>query len=500
MNPADLSEFTRRAFLKTTAYATVATTVTNSVMATSVLTAVRGLAAGPEPGRRGGLNDEAQFLAAVRAGDRNTVAQWLDAQPGLAQCKNSANQSAFAIALLNGNREIGRLLVNCGYKPDLHEAALAGDWELFKKLSEQVGEGIEDKVNQWHPVGGTAMHAAALGGAGFQIWRVYAQCGDPNPIARSANALTPLELAIEHPDLELAELTAANLLSNDAIPDPAGSDNPPLHRAVARGSVSLTEMLVRLGAQVDRRNKAGQTPIQLARALAQGPDQKLILNMLSQSDAVPRICRTSRAAKTRSGDAYREPDWTGITQLEKQKSVGLAHSQFEQLKQSVVAEPRLVHSQATTGERAIEAAAHMGQRVLADWLLDQGAPYSLPTAVMMGDQVAVKQMLNEDPDRIHERGAHDFALLWYPVIGGCDLDMTELLLQAGANVEQQHFLGTTALHWASRSGNLELIELLLDHGADVNRVGRKFAGRLQSPIQMARDDKTRQLLRQYGAR
>ena len=40
-------------------------------------------------------------------------------------------------------------------------------------------------------------------------------------------------------------------------------------------------------------------------------------------------------------------------------------------------------------------------------MLEHGAPYSLPTAVMKNDMPRVKQLLDEDPLRIHERGAHD---------------------------------------------------------------------------------------------
>jgi ankyrin repeat protein len=105
---------------------------------------------------------------------------------------------------------------------------------------------------------------------------------------------------------------------------------------------------------------------------------------------------------------------------------------------------------------------------------------------MRGDVEAVKRLLAEDSLCIHERGAHDFALLWYPVIGKCDAFMAELLLKAGAEVEAQHQLGTTALHWAAMSGRLDLIELFLQHGADINRRGRKFGGEPETPLDLAR--------------
>jgi ankyrin repeat protein len=159
----------------------------------------------------------------------------------------------------------------------------------------------------------------------------------------------------------------------------------------------------------------------------------------------------------------------------------------------------MAHSVATTGEICVEACAHTGSRPIVEFLLENGSPYSLPTAVMMNDMATVKRYLDEDPHRIHERGAHDFALMWYPVIGKCPSEMMDLLIQRGGKVEQQHFLGTTALHWAVARGNMELVELLIANEADVNRSGRKFSPQGETPLMMARDPKIIRLLKENGA-
>ena len=108
--------------------------------------------------------------------------------------------------------------------------------------------------------------------------------------------------------------------------------------------------------------------------------------------------------------------------------------------------------------------------------------------------------MDEDPLRIHERGAHDFALLWYPVIGGGLLEMAQLLLDRGAQVEEQHLLGTTALHWACREERIELVDLFVAHGGDVNRVGRKFSAEGETPLRSTTNEKIMDHLRSLGAR
>jgi hypothetical protein len=211
----------------------------------------------------------------------------------------------------------------------------------------------------------------------------------------------------------------------------------------------------------------------------------MVVAMLRHPDRIPRDADSSRRAQDLRGEPYRAADLGAVSVLERSRVVGIAHSDLDAVRDAVDRDPDLVHAVATTTEGAVEAAAHMGRTDIADLLLDRGAPYAIPTAVMRNDLDAVRRLLDEDPDRIRERGAHDFALLWYPVIGGGHRAMMELLLSRGAEVEAQHWLGTTALHYAAASGDVAMAELLVDHGADVNRPGRKFGGHPLTPIEIA---------------
>jgi len=97
---------------------------------------------------------------------------------------------------------------------------------------------------------------------------------------------------------------------------------------------------------------------------------------------------------------------------------------------------------------------------------------------------------------------HGFSLLAYPIIGRAGVDMMELLLENGADIERQHYLGTTALHWACRGPATDLVALLLEYGANPNRVGRKFRGMPMTPLQVAQASgqaSTVKLLRDHGA-
>jgi len=419
-----------------------------------------------------------RFLAAVRDGDLPGVQEALAADRSLLRVRDHEGRSGYALALLHRHPEVAAHLREVGYEPDAHECALALDWERFADVA-AAHPGV---VNLDHPVGGTAMYAAAVGGAGLQIWRVYAQGGEPDRHPRQGRGHSPLRAAFEAPDLATAELTAATLLSNGADPNLVEArGSTALHAASARGSRELVEMLVRRGARVDARDHEGRTPSDLAGAAGHAD----VVGILADPDRIGVDGESSRRAYDATGARYAPPDLGAYSVTERGRVVGVAHTDLDAVRAAVERHPDLVHAVATTTEGAVEAAAHMGRHDIADLLLEHGAPYAIPTAVMRNDLARVRALLDQDPDRIRERGAHDFALLWYPVIGGGLLEMMTLLLDRGADVEAQHWLGTTALHYAAVRGDLEMAELLVERGADVDRVGRKFGGRPMTPLEIA---------------
>lgn len=434
------------------------------------------------------------FLKAVAAGEVDRLRQMLAADPGLLQARDIVGRSAYAVALLARQSASAELLRERGYRPDVVEAALALDWALFDTLA-AANPGA---VNQQHPVGGNAMVAAAFGGAGSQAWRVMQYGGSSN--LRAPDGFTAVRAGLEHPDLATAELTVASLLGNGGDPNAAqAGGSSPLHAAAARGSLELVEMLIRKGATVDARDEQGRTPL----TLAEERRQRSAAELLRRHAEIPREHSTSRTAYDADGQPCRMPDLSAYTVAVREQVVGASHFKFDKLREFLEAHPALALAQATSTEITVEACAHTGQREMVDYLLGKGAPYSLPTAVMRGDLARARALLAEDPLRIHERGAHDFALLWYPVIGGGELPLAELLLDQGAEVERQHHLGTTALHWAAMNGQVELAALLIERGADVHRVGRKFDAAGQTPLALAlarEQPAAAALLRDRGAR
>src|SRR6476620_806037 len=75
-----------------------------------------------------------------------------------------------------------------------------------------------------------------------------------------------------------------------------------------------------------------------------------------------------------------------------------AHGDFEKVQRLVGDSPELVHERwAKFDETPLEAAGHTGQREIAEFLLDNGAPLTAFAAAMLGRQDEFEDFLAGDP-------------------------------------------------------------------------------------------------------
>jgi len=105
-----------------------------------------------------------------------------------------------------------------------------------------------------------------------------------------------------------------------------------------------------------------------------------------------------------------------------QEFVGVAHTDLERTKELLAQVPTLVNATWDWGggdfETALGAAAHMGSKPIANFLLENGARLDLYAAAMLGKLEIVKTVLEIYPDAINTPGAHGIPLIAHARAGG----------------------------------------------------------------------------------
>jgi hypothetical protein len=105
-----------------------------------------------------------------------------------------------------------------------------------------------------------------------------------------------------------------------------------------------------------------------------------------------------------------------------QDFVGKAHADLEGVKNLLTREPALINSAWDWGggdwETGLGAAAHMGRRDIASYLLDNGARLDLFAAAMLGNLGIVKATLETYPETLDTPGPHGIPLIAHAQAGG----------------------------------------------------------------------------------
>lgn len=141
-----------------------------------------------------------------------------------------------------------------------------------------------------------------------------------------------------------------------------------------------------------------------------------------------------------------------------------AHGDLGKVRELLAREPALRDARARWGETPLGAAAHTGAVAVLECLLEHGAELDVFAAAALGRTDRVAGFLDREPSLVDARGAHGIPLLAHAAAGG-RLDVAELLLERGGDVNAGAG-GTTALHVAAAMGRADFAAWLLQRGAD----------------------------------
>ena len=135
-----------------------------------------------------------------------------------------------------------------------------------------------------------------------------------------------------------------------------------------------------------------------------------------------------------------------------------------------------------------------------DSMIQRGARIPLYYAALCGFANLVEQLIAKYPEQVN------FICGWYmtpavAALAGRYFQVAELLHRNKSSVESRGFIGNTPLHSAAYFGDIEMVQVLLDYGADVNTQNDLF----DTPLNFALLDdhqiepKVARLLVEHGA-
>jgi hypothetical protein len=123
---------------------------------------------------------------------------------------------------------------------------------------------------------------------------------------------------------------------------------------------------------------------------------------------------------TGTNDQQQEPPPLPISLVKEFVIAG--HGDFPKVKSMMMDNPNLMYCKFDWGngdyEAAIEGAGHVGNKEIANYLLDSGSRVTIYILTMLGRTELVKPILETYPSLISAKGPHGFTLLHHAKVGG----------------------------------------------------------------------------------
>jgi len=399
--------------------------------------------------------------------------------------------SALHLVCMNGDLEICRILLRHGaditaktadYSTPLHTAIFSCHPQLAELLiKEAVSKlmNVEEFLNEPDLDQDRALHLAAETGKAESVELCLKHCAHVN--AQRATLMTPLHIAAMKGDLEIVKVlcrNGADLHMKD------NEKQTPLHRAATENRFDVIKHLLSLGAQIDLTADDNLTPLLMAVAAGSVESARLFL----ESGADVRACTSEmkncvhlavenghlemvelliqNAEATEN--LYRSDAWERVPLHDAAISPNIKILEILLTKYSRASfqdhnQQTPLHLAAQCGRVTNVEALGKGMSGLNE--RDDHGRTPIHLAAMKGNRKAC-QVLTRLGSDANARDSDRWTPLMWAARSGCEKTSQELLdKQAALDHVNNH--GDTALHIASSYGNVKVVELLLNFGANV---------------------------------
>lgn len=211
--------------------------------------------------------DAEKFILQAGYDDLDEARRALREDPTLASTRNGAGVSVIAATVYAGRLEFAQEIAATRDDLDLFEAACVGD---VARVIEILDRG-PDAIDRQAPDGFSALGFAAFFGHQPLLELLLARGASFETPSDNAMRVRPLHSAVAHHDQARAIELARALLRAGADPNRRQEDGmTPLHEAVFNDNATLASLLLEHGADPSVENDEGVSP--LGQAIADGKD------------------------------------------------------------------------------------------------------------------------------------------------------------------------------------------------------------------------------------
>lgn len=212
--------------------------------------------------------------------------------------------------------------------------------------------------------------------------------------------------------------------------------------------------------------------------------------------AIPAIAGTSKW-----GGSKQTPTINSLPLELVHEFVAAAHINLPKVKEMLTKEPNLANACWDWGggdfEVALGGAAHMGNRDIANYLLDNNARIDIFCGAMLGERGVVEALIKSKPAIANVTGPHKFPLLYHVAISG-DTAMADMV-KPHISKDRLAKDCNRSLQAAARSGHTAMVEWLFANGVE-SPDAKDVLGR--TPLKIAEENGHKEvilLLKKHGA-
>ncbi|KAG8849703.1 hypothetical protein FRB91_009667 [Serendipita sp. 411] len=400
----------------------------------------------------------------------------------LATRRRSAEElgTALEAAASGGYVAIVRRLLEEGADPNapycrkfhrpLHAGASSGSVEIVELL---LAAGAD--VNASGGEFGTALHVAARHGSSEIIQLLIDNGHDVNPWVQMYG--TALTLAARHGH----DGAIMTLLKNGANPNVYGGAY-----LTRMGKMSLVQLLIDCGADVNARGGRYETALQAAAAKGDETIVRLLLSKKADVNIVGGDYQTALRAAAAEGHE-------GIVKLLLAAGADINITTVGE--HTSASDPYSITSFRST----LEVAVASGNIAIVQLLLDHGMDInaseescsaSLSHAAALPTTTMLEFLIDQGADVKLYGG-----MVTFTAANRRKIDPLKLLIRHGANINYCTQHSGSALQECAHMGHREIMELLLESGADVNVQGGFYGTALQRAIESGKKEISMELLR-----